>query len=260
MNILEELALARLPRHRAMLVSRARMRALKSLPPTVRRALYAGDRRYCTVCESSVRRFLPFGPIEDECCPVCASMSRHRLLWHVLERTDVFRGGSGRILHMAPEPGLERGLRRRNTFRYTTADLHDPSVDDRVDITDMPYADRTFELVLCSHVLEHVPDDGAAMREVARVLKRGGTALIMVPFHDDEVTDEDPSVTDPAEREVRFGQHDHVRYYGRDIVGRLDAAGLRVRATRAEDLLPAERLAREAVRAGETVFVCTRPR
>lgn len=191
-------------------------------------------------------------------------MSRHRLLWHVLKDTNVFGGGSGRgsghILHMAPEPGLERELRRRSTFRYTSADLHDPNVDDRVDITDMPYPDRTFELVVCSHVLEHVPDDRAAMREVARVLKEGGTALIMVPYHDDPVTDEDPSVTDAAEREARFGQHDHVRYYGRDIMDRLVAAGLRVDATRAEDFFPAERLTREGVRAGETVFVCTKGR
>lgn len=259
MGILEELALARLPRHRAMLLSRARMRALQSLPSGVRRTLYRGDRRYCAVCGSRVRRFLPFGPIEDEWCPVCASMGRHRLLWHVLSRTDAFRGGSGRLLHMAPEPGLEGALRRRGTLRHTTADLHDPHVDDTVDITDMPYADGTFDLLLCSHVLEHVPDDRAAMREVARVLKRGGSALIMVPFHDDEATDEDPGLTDVAERESRFGQHDHVRYYGRDIMDRLRAVGLRVQATRAEELLDAERLAREAVRAGETVFVCTKP-
>jgi len=159
---------------------------------------------------------------------------------------------------MAPEPGIERELRRRTAFRYTSADLHDPRVDDTVDITDMPYADRTFDLVICSHVLEHVPQDRAAMREVARVLKETGTALIMVPFHDAPVTDEDPSITSPAEREVRFGQHDHVRYYGRDIIERLTMAGLRVHAARAEGLLSASQLESEAVTAGETVFICTK--
>ncbi len=259
MNLLEELALARLPRHRAMLRSRARMRALRSLPSGVRRALYRGDRLYCVVCESRLRRFLPFGPIEEEWCPVCASMSRHRLLWHVLDRLHVLDRTAGRMLHLAPEPGLERRLRSRIALRYTTADLHDPRVDDRVDVTAMPYPDRTFDLVLCSHVLEHVPDDGAAMREIARVLKPDGTAVVMVPFHDDVVTDEDPAVADPAEREARFGQHDHVRYYGRDIVGRLEAADLRVQVVRGEDVLPPEGLEREAVRARETVFVCTGP-
>jgi hypothetical protein len=259
LKLIEDLALLHLPRHRSMLVSRARMRVLQSLPAPLRRALLGGTHRYCTVCDTSLRRFLPFGPIEDEWCPVCASMSRHRLLWHALRRTDLFDGARRRVLHLAPEPGLERELRRHDTLAYTTADLSDPHVDDRVDITDMPYGDSEFDMVVCSHVLEHVPDDRAAMREIARVLRPGGTAVVMVPFHDDEVTDEDPDLTDAGEREARFGQHDHVRYYGRDIVGRLEAAGLGVHAVRADDLLSPAQLTREAVSAGETVFMCTSP-
>lgn len=261
MRIIEDISLIRLPRHRAMLASRVRMRLLQSLPATVARTLYRGDRRFCTVCGSSLRRFLPFGPIANEWCPVCSSMSRHRLLWHALGRTNIFDAAAadtgGRVLHMAPEPGLQRELRRRSRLAYTSADLHDPHVDDRVDITDMPYPDRTFDVIVCSHILEHVPDDRAAMRELARVLKWGGTALIMVPFHDAATTDEDPRVTDAAERETRFGQHDHVRYYGRDIVDRLETAGLHVDPVRAEELLRADQLEREAVSAGETVFICT---
>lgn len=258
MNLIEDLTLSRLPRHRAMLISRVRMRLLQSLPARVSGALYRGTRHYCTVCRSNLRRFLPFGPISDEWCPVCSSMSRHRLLWHALRRTNTFDGRHGRFLHLAPEPGLARELRRHSTLTYTSADLHDPRADDRVDITAMPYADQTFDVVVCSHVLEHVPDDRTAMREIARVLKHDGTALVMVPFHDDETTDEDPGVTDPSEREARFGQHDHVRYYGRDIIERLREAGLRVHALRADVLLSAGQLVRECVTAGETVFLCTR--
>jgi hypothetical protein len=73
------------------------------------------------------------------------------------------------------------------------------------------------------------------------------------------LTDEDPSIADPAERERRFGQQDHVRFYGRDIVDRLAEPGLRVEAIRADTLLSAGGLAREGVRPDETAFVCVRP-
>jgi hypothetical protein len=241
-----------------MLAARIWMRLLRSLPAGTRRVLYGGEARYCVVCESRLRCFLPFGHVEDEWCPVCLSMSRHRLLWHALQQTPAFAAPCGRLLHIAPEPGLERLLRRSTRLTCATGDLHDPRVDVRFDITRLPFADGSFDIVICSHVLEHIPDDRAAMREVARVLKPDGTAHVMVPFHGDEVTDEDPSVTDERERERRFGQHDHVRYYGRDIAGRLIDAGLCAQAWRAEQLLAPDAVVRAGLFPGETVFACTR--
>jgi predicted SAM-dependent methyltransferase len=258
MSIAHDLGLSRLPLHRGMLAARVRMRVLRSLPSGTKRLLYGGAERYCVVCESRLRCFLPFGHVEDEWCPVCLSMSRHRLLWHALQRTPVFAGPGGRLLHIAPEPGLERLLRRSTRLTCATGDLNDPYVDVRFDITRLPFADRSFDIVICSHVLEHIPDDRAAMREIARVLKLDGTAHVMVPFHDDDVTDEDPTVTDESERERRFGQHDHVRYYGRDIAVRLTAAGLHVQAWRAEHLLAPDELVRAGLFPSETVFACTR--
>jgi SAM-dependent methyltransferase len=258
MDIVEELTLVRLPRHRAMLWSRVWMRFLRAVPHQVKRVVFGGSRHYCPICGHRLRRFMAFGHIPDEWCPMCISMSRHRMMWHVLHlRTDLFGEEPRKLLHLAPESALEDEFKQLAHVCYVTADLHDLRVQDRVDITAMPYGDHSFDAILCSHVLEHVPDDRSAMREFARVLKPGGWALIMVPFHDDAVTDEDPEAVDVAERERRFGQHDHVRYYGRDIVGRLEATGLRVQCIRAVDILSPGELTRQAVRADETAFLCS---
>ncbi|MBK7751686.1 MAG: methyltransferase domain-containing protein [Flavobacteriales bacterium] len=94
-----------------------------------------------------------------------------------------------------------------------------------LDITALDFPDDHFDLIICSHVLEHVPEDRTAMRELCRVLRPGGTAILLVPMSDRPTTDEDPSVTDPQERFRRFGQTDHVRLYGRDYMDRLREAG-----------------------------------
>ena len=109
---------------------------------------------------------------------------------------------------------------------YITADLLDPRVRVRMDITDIPYPNNFFDVIFCSHVLEHVPNDRRAMQEFSRVLKHEGWAVIMVPcFPERGKTFEDPSVTDPAERLRLFWQEDHVRLYGNDFVERLEASG-----------------------------------
>ena len=105
----------------------------------------------------------------------------------------------------------------------------DPTATIQVDITNMfSVPERSFDFLYCSHVLEHVGDDGKAIRECARVLKQDGRAVFMVPITA-PVTVEDPSIADPRERERLFGQHDHVRRYGPDFLGRLEAGGFDVR-------------------------------
>lgn len=111
-----------------------------------------------------------------------------------------------------------------------------PNVDRKEDITALSFEDESFDFIYCSNVLEHVPDDLAAMGELNRVLCRGGVAVIQVPIRG-EVTFEDPSVTDEEERTRLFGQEDHVRYYGRDIAGRLQSAGFEVEQFYMNDVL-----------------------
>ena len=155
------------------------------------------------------------------------------MAWLFLKERNVLRGGM-RVLHVAPERCLREKLTVLPGVKYTAGDKFTPgysyprgTID--LDITAMPFADGSFDLILCSHVLEHVPEDQRAMTELHRVLAPGGMAILMVPIAlDRATTDEDPSVTDPQERIRRFGQFDHVRLYGRDYVDRLKSAGFEV--------------------------------
>jgi SAM-dependent methyltransferase len=116
---------------------------------------------------------------------------------------------------------------------------------ERMDITDIQYPDESFDVIYCSHILEHVPDDRRAIREFHRVLRQDGWAMLLVPITADR-TMEDPSVTDPAERLRLYGQADHVRRYGPDYADRLREAGFDVAITQGSDLLQKD----DAVRMG----------
>lgn len=113
---------------------------------------------------------------------------------------------------------------------YITADLESPLAKVKMDIHQIPFSENHFDVVLCNHVLEHVKDDILAMREINRVLKPGGWAILQVPFFAPvpEVTQEDITITDPRERERLFGQDDHVRKFGKDYPKRIEKSGLTV--------------------------------
>jgi SAM-dependent methyltransferase len=123
----------------------------------------------------------------------------------------------------------------------------------------MELADGSFDLILCSHVLEHVPDDGAAMSELRRVLAPGGLALVLTPYRADRPTYEDPSVTSPLDRMVAFGQQDHVRIYGTDLADRLTGAGFEVEDRTAADLFDESVVNRCELDPDEHLFLCRAP-
>jgi SAM-dependent methyltransferase len=179
------------------------------------------------------------------------------MFFYMASRTDLLSRGD--ILHFAPEPGLARHFRARPRGRYVTVDLRN-RVDVRGDITRLPFAPDAFDAVICSHILEHVPDDRAALRELFRVLRAGGRATILVPIDPDrEHTIEDPSVTGPRERRERFGQSDHVRMYGTDVTARLSSAGFAVEVVKAADLADPVTITRHDLDALDTLFICTKP-
>ncbi len=163
-----------------------------------------GMDHYCPCCESSLRRFKPYGlvPRENARCGVCGSLERDRLLTlYIRKETDLHDGRPKRILHIAPEPYLARLFRAAENVDYLSGDLMDVNAMVRMDITDIQYPDNSFDVVYCSHVMEHVPDDRRAMRELCRVLVPEGWAILQVPITA-ETTFEDPSVTDPRERDA----------------------------------------------------------
>jgi SAM-dependent methyltransferase len=186
----------------------------------------------CPACGTVSAGFGP-GPSgrPDATCRHCHALERHRFLTLIVEivAPRVLRDGA--LLDIAPSATTTPQLRRLGGDRYVSVDF-DPSADKRVvdlraSITDLPLPDDSVDLMICYHVLEHVPDDASGMAEIGRVLRPGGVAIVQVPHRTGEPTDEDPSAG-REERIRRFGQADHVRYYGDDFVPRLEKAGLDV--------------------------------
>ncbi len=234
-------------------------RTLRQIRRWLRFLPHRGTERYCPVCGKSARDFADYGivPRADALCRYCGALERHRLTWLYFTReTDLFDGGDRRVLHVAPEAVFERLFRRRLGSGYLTADLSNPRAMVRMDITDVDYPDASFDVIYCSHVLEHVPDDAKAMRELRRVLKPDGWAMLLVPVTA-ETTFEDPSVTDPARRLELFGQEDHVRRYGPDFADRLRDAGFDVRVIEPPDFLGEAEISRMGItgEAGQ-LFYC----
>jgi SAM-dependent methyltransferase len=156
-------------------------------------------------------------------------MERHRMFWLYVQRCTDLLSAPHRVLHFAPEPRLERHLRSRPNIDYVTADLLRDDVDLRLDVSAIDLPDESFEVVITSCVLEHVPDDRAAMRELLRITRVDGWALLTAPVEDHrDDTYEDWSVTTPQGRLEAFGQADHVRRYGRTFPDLLRAEGWEV--------------------------------
>src|SRR5262249_7408651 len=159
--------------------------------------------------------FMPGRDPNNPICPRCGAQARHRALWLYLDqRTDLFEGKGLKVLHFAPERALRRRLAAAPGIHYVSADLDAPEAMEHFDITDIPHPDGSFDVILCIHVLEHVEDDRKAMRELRRILARDGFAIVLVPLDLSRgETYEDPTITDPTERERAFWQADHLRLY-----------------------------------------------
>jgi SAM-dependent methyltransferase len=185
----------------------------------------------CPCCGELASSFLPHGVTQrpNARCPRCGAVERHRLQWlYLRDRTNLFTDRL-EVLHFAPEAGLRRRLKSLPNITYHGADLKSTRAEEHFDICAIPYPDDTFDVILCSHVLEHVPDDRKGMSELFRVMKPGGWGLIEAPFDQKaDETQEDPTVTSDEDRLRLYGNKGHVRRYGRDYADRLRAAGFEV--------------------------------
>jgi SAM-dependent methyltransferase len=186
--------------------------------------------RKCTICNYH-GWFGRFGrpPRVDAQCPNCGSLERHRLLMLAVAEDRVpmiSAGGGGNVLHFAAEPFLEKILREKFE-NYSTADFY-RNADLKLNIENIDAMSDSFDLVIANHVLEHV-DDLKATKEIWRVLKPGGFFLCMVPIVEGwKKTYENSSVTTPEDRQLHFGQSDHLRYYGHDFRERVISSGLKL--------------------------------
>jgi len=178
------------------------------------------------------RSMLPYGyqhQRENVLSPSTLSLERHRLLWLFLKQETSFFKESLTLLHFAPEQAFYKRFKQLKNIRYTTTDLHSPLAEIKADICNLPFKDNSFDVILCNHVLEHIPDHKKAMSELYRVLKKGGWGIVQIPQDRSRTTTfEDDSITDPKERTKIFGQYDHLRVYGLDYPTFLRAVGFEV--------------------------------
>jgi SAM-dependent methyltransferase len=222
-------------------------------------ATHRGDAVSCPLCGHSFTAFKPDWNRPNALCWRCGSHERHRALWLYLERHPQVLGEARSLLHFAPEWCLERRLRRVPGLRYVATDLDPRKGELQLDITRMALGDGAFDAIICSHVLEHVEDDAAAIGELHRVLRPGGWAIVMVPLDLSRTqTYEDPAVRTPAQRERAFWQHDHVRLYAPDIERRLGAPGFAVARERPAVELGPALAARYGLLESDEIFVCRR--
>jgi SAM-dependent methyltransferase len=201
-------------------------------------ATHRGRARHCPACLTEVSRFAPYGVLmrEDAQCPRCGSLERHRALILYLARDQTLDPAKVRTLAVAPDPYLDKAGRRSPD--YLSIDLTPGRAMRTMDLTRLELPDGDRDLVIAYHVLEHIPDDLAAMREIARVLRPTGRALLEVPMTGDE-TDERYLNGPPELRAAHYGQADHVRQYGRrDFEERLRSVGLDAEAIRVGDVVP----------------------
>ena len=205
-----------------------------------------GSAKLCYACNKRVGRFLPYrggwknvpplikvldvigSDVENFSCPRCGAHDRERHLLMYFDRAGMWKKIEGaNVLHFAPERILAARISSARPARYVKADLFPAAAGvTREDITRLSFGDCTFGVVIANHVLEHVADDGAAMKEIFRVLEPGGLAVLQTPYSDKLTrTFEDEGIRDEEARLQAFGQEDHVRLYGRDLFSRLRSAG-----------------------------------
>jgi SAM-dependent methyltransferase len=227
------------------------------------RALYylnKGNNRYCPICNKSLRKFGK-SKRKDAACYYCGSLERHRLVWLYLKRmTNLFDEHSKLMLHVAPEPCLENLFKKHLGRGYISADIQNPRATIKMDVTDIHFPDETFDVIYCSHVLEHISEDKRALREFHRVLKFDGWTILLVPIAPNlKRTFEDPSVTDPMERLRLFGQEDHVRRYGQDFGERVRETNFFFNVIKPSDFLSEEEIELMGItQAAGEIYYCTK--
>lgn len=219
-----------------------------------------GNKYTDPIDNKSFRKFLPYGyenQRENVLSPSTLSLERHRLLWLYLKNETDFFTAPKKVLHFAPEQAFYKRFRKQKNLDYTTTDLNSPLADVKADICNLPFEDNEFDVILCNHVLEHIPNDSQAMKELYRVLKPSGMGIFQIPQDlSREKTFEDNSITDKKERAKIFGQYDHVRIYGKDYFDKLRSVGFTVIEEDYTKKISPELVDKYRLTKGEIIPVC----
>lgn len=215
-----------------------------SLRGQANKTLKHGNTYHCNICNSNLSKMYPFGINDDffvqntvigggyrdhVICPVCNSADRERMVYYFLEKHTSIFSDKCKVLHFAPERNIEKKLKKCNNCDYMTGDIVPGRADCVVDITNIQFADGTFDYIICNHVMEHITNEELAFSELKRVLKPAGKLILSVPVCiSNPETSEDLTITSSELRLKHFGQEDHVRLYGLDTKIRLEKYGLKI--------------------------------
>lgn len=223
--------------------------------------VYKGNKVDCPVCEKSFKKFLSYGSNvahrDNVLCPYDLTLERHRLMWvYLKDRSNFFTDDKLKVMHIAPEQCFYSKFKKQKNLEYTTGDLLSPLADIHFDLHKIPLEDNQYDVIFCNHVLEHVEGDHKCMTELHRIMKTGGWGIFQVPIDTSrKETYEDASITSPEEREKHFWQYDHVRLYGLDYPGKLEAAGFEVEVYDYHKDMPKEQYEKYRFHADELLYI-----
>lgn len=225
---------------------------------------------YCNICGNRMPFVLKFGyesPIftkkkiigsgvrEASKCPFCDSIDRNRWVQYVLENEMDIYSNPRKILHFAPEQGIEKRLREVEGAEYITADIAEGRADVVTDITNIIFSDNYFDFIICNHVLEHIKNEAKAFFELRRSIKENGKIIFSVPICWEEKTTEDESIDTSEKRLLVYGQMDHVRLYGFDLKEKLEKYGFKVTIYRVNERLSQKEIEEMCLIPEDTVFI-----
>ncbi len=237
-----------------------------------RKSLFYGNKHFCISCKHSFFAFKPYQNVpesplfknglvigagfrENYECPYCGTLDRERWQQYVITKHTDILTKKNRILHFAAENNLYKLFKHTKTIDYYPCDI-DPRADWlKVDMTDIPFDDDTFDWVISNHVLEHIPDEKKAISAIRRILKPQGSWIFSFPIRRDADTHENEAITDPQERIRLFGQKDHVRLYGKDFKERFERYGLKLEIHRPIDELDAEEIEKNGLIPDDTIII-----
>lgn len=214
---------------------------------------FIGSAHHCPVCENSISKF------NSNSCPKCGSGIRHRAMWLFMQRKTNFFKNELSVLHFAPEHCFFKHMQKLKNLKYLSADIGSPRAMVEVDMTNIQYQDNTFDVLISSHVLEHVSDDLKAMKELQRVQKLNGWSIHLAPIdYSRTETYENPEVKTPEEREKVFGHYDHRRIYGTDYKSRLESSGFKVSVFKTSDFCSENEITKMGLKKDTEIYYCTK--
>lgn len=194
--------------------------------------LYKGNKFIDPINGKSYRKFLSYGykiKRKNVLSPGTFSLERHRSMYLFLKNETPFFKQKLDVLHIAPEQCFIKKFKKLSNINYLTLDLNSPIADIQANILNLPFKKESFDVIFCNHVLEHIKNDYKAMKELYRVMKKGGFGIFQVPIKKSlKKTYEDFSITESKKRTKYFGQYNHVRIYGIDYFDRLEKVGFQV--------------------------------